>query len=240
MSEAQSELDRQEWKRQNTDRALYDSSIQLQSKREELYQAIQFTDQSQKRKRIGYPRLVHLRQTTLYSKARVLHTHTLTFALGFLRREAGERESSTPSPYSKMHRSCTTKLSCYSDLALKWRPLHLQSGLKSFDCVAPCVEDTAHKTHSKTPSVWPIAWQQLLSTRTRRNSQPCRTFPVHLCLAPKLLQVCFFFLVSDGSLCIVSRTLLPTRSDARVRFDNFSTFRPQKSPKSRGHEKQSC
>ena len=46
LSEAQSELDRREWKMQNCDRALYDTGIQLQSQRMELDQANQLTDQT--------------------------------------------------------------------------------------------------------------------------------------------------------------------------------------------------
>ena len=42
----QSELNRREWKMQGVDRALYESSIQLQSQRMELYQANKLTDQS--------------------------------------------------------------------------------------------------------------------------------------------------------------------------------------------------
>ena len=41
LSEAQSELDRREWKMQNADRALYETGSQLQSQRMELYQANQ-------------------------------------------------------------------------------------------------------------------------------------------------------------------------------------------------------
>ena len=50
LSEAQSELDRREWKMQNADRALYDTGIQLQSQRMELDQANQLTDQTQREK----------------------------------------------------------------------------------------------------------------------------------------------------------------------------------------------
>ena len=50
LSEAQSELDRREWKMQSADRALHGSGFQLHSQRMELYQANQLTDQSQKEK----------------------------------------------------------------------------------------------------------------------------------------------------------------------------------------------
>ena len=50
--EAQSELDRREWKVQSAVRALHESGIQLHSQRMELHQANQLTDQSQKRKEL--------------------------------------------------------------------------------------------------------------------------------------------------------------------------------------------
>ena len=50
LSEAQSELDRREWKMQNADRALYDTGFQLQSQRMDLDQANQLTNQTQKEK----------------------------------------------------------------------------------------------------------------------------------------------------------------------------------------------
>ena len=48
LSEAQSELDRREWKMQSADAALHESSIQLHSWRMVLYQANQFTDHSKR------------------------------------------------------------------------------------------------------------------------------------------------------------------------------------------------
>ena len=50
LSEAQSELDRREWKMQSADRALHESGIQLQSQEMDLYQANQLTDQSRREK----------------------------------------------------------------------------------------------------------------------------------------------------------------------------------------------
>ena len=44
LSEAQSELDRREWKTRNADIALCETGMQLQSQRMELYQANQLTD----------------------------------------------------------------------------------------------------------------------------------------------------------------------------------------------------
>ena len=48
LSEAQPELDRREWKMRNADPALSETGMQLQSKRTELYQANQLTDQTRR------------------------------------------------------------------------------------------------------------------------------------------------------------------------------------------------
>ena len=50
LSEAQSELDRREWRIRNADIALYETGMQLESQRMELYQANQVTDQAQREK----------------------------------------------------------------------------------------------------------------------------------------------------------------------------------------------
>ena len=49
-ADVQSELDRQEWKPQDTDRALYESSIQIRTQRREHHHANQLTDQSRRKK----------------------------------------------------------------------------------------------------------------------------------------------------------------------------------------------
>ena len=49
-SEAQSELDRREWRMQNGDSALHETGIQLQSRRMELYHSSQLNDQTQMEK----------------------------------------------------------------------------------------------------------------------------------------------------------------------------------------------
>ena len=50
ITEAQSELDRREWRMQGADRALYETGIQLQSQRMEFSQANQLTGQTQREK----------------------------------------------------------------------------------------------------------------------------------------------------------------------------------------------
>ena len=54
LSEAQSELNRQELGMQCADRALHESGIQLYSQRMELYQGTQSNDLSPREKQIGY------------------------------------------------------------------------------------------------------------------------------------------------------------------------------------------
>ena len=49
-SEAQSDLHTREWKMRNADIALYESCMQLQSSRMEVYQANQLTDQTRREK----------------------------------------------------------------------------------------------------------------------------------------------------------------------------------------------
>ena len=71
LSEAQSELDRREWKMQGADRALHESGIQLHSQRMELYQVNLSYEQSQREKdwllhRIGNER--HSSSRRLYEK----------------------------------------------------------------------------------------------------------------------------------------------------------------------------
>ena len=51
--EAQSELDRGEWRKQNADIALYETDMQLQSQRMELYHANQLTDQTRREKELA-------------------------------------------------------------------------------------------------------------------------------------------------------------------------------------------
>ena len=50
LSDAQADLDRREWDRRNADFVLYESGMQLQSQRMELYQANQLSDQTQREK----------------------------------------------------------------------------------------------------------------------------------------------------------------------------------------------
>ena len=50
LSDVQDELDRRKWRMQNADIALYETGIQLQSQRMELYLANQVSDQAQREK----------------------------------------------------------------------------------------------------------------------------------------------------------------------------------------------
>ena len=50
LSDAQADLDRREWERLNADIALYETGMQLQSQRMDLYQANQLSDQTQREK----------------------------------------------------------------------------------------------------------------------------------------------------------------------------------------------
>ena len=54
LSEAQSDLDRRDWKMRHADVALCETGIQLQPGGRNLYQAHQLSDQTQRKKRVGY------------------------------------------------------------------------------------------------------------------------------------------------------------------------------------------
>ena len=122
-------------------------------------------------------------QTALYFTARVPSssppsspTHTLPQCLC-----SAAGKSRTPLLYSKKDKSSITKLSCNRNLALKRRSLHLQSGLKFAECVAPYNNEDVHYTNkeeqSRVQSVTsPIALQQLVLT------------PAHSALPPKLAK----------------------------------------------------
>ena len=105
------------------------------------------------------------------------------------------RESLTASPYSRKDRSITKKLSSHNDLALKWQFLHLKTGLKSVDCVAPCDANTAHRMQPQTQFVtWPFVQQQLMLT------------PVHTALLPRLAKAALPATIASAS-CVSCDTL---------------------------------
>ena len=112
------------------------------------------------------------------------------------------RESLTASPYSRKDRSTITRmLSSHNDLALKWQFLHLQTGLTSVDCVAPCDANTAHRMQPQTQFVtWPFVQQQLMLT------------PVHLALLPRLAKAALPATVASAS-CVSCDTLSAKSQD---------------------------
>ena len=141
-------------------------------------------------------------KTALNTRARVPATPYLN---SWMPLQHSWGESRTPFLYSRKDRSFTKKLSCYSDVTLKWQSLHRQSGLKFADCVAPYNNEDVDYTNKEEQSrvqlvTLPFALQQRMLS------------PAHSALSPKLAKsalqpgLCQQYSIGAFARCVSSHT----------------------------------